>query len=108
MTAAITLHQPRRLIVGAGTIGEVGALVSDAVSALVIATPITAGFIDRLRLPGKVEVFDAISGEPDVETLEWQSQLRGRRSHRSSSGSAAALCWTLPNSSRHFGTAGRR
>lgn len=70
MTAAITLHQPRRLIVGAGTIGEVGALVSDAVSTLVIATPITAGFIDRLRLAGKVEVFDAIPGEPDVETLE--------------------------------------
>lgn len=70
MTASITLHQPRRLIVGAGTIGEVGGLVSDAVSTLVIATPITAGFIDRLRLPGKVEVFDAIPGEPDVETLE--------------------------------------
>ena len=48
MTASITLHQPRRLIVGAGTIGEVGGLVSDATSALVIATPITAGFVDRL------------------------------------------------------------
>lgn len=70
MTASITLHQPRRLIVGAGTIGEVGGLVSDATSALVIATPITAGFVDRLKLSGKIEVFDAIPGEPDVATLE--------------------------------------
>lgn len=70
MTASITLHQPRRLIVGAGTIGEVGGLVSDAKSALVIATPITAGFVDRLKLPAKIEIFDAIPGEPDVATLE--------------------------------------
>ncbi|SIR38086.1 Alcohol dehydrogenase, class IV [Rhizobium sp. RU20A] len=70
MTASITLHQPRRLIVGAGTIAQVGSLVGEAVSALVIATPITAGFVDRLQLPGKVEIFDAIPGEPDVATLE--------------------------------------
>lgn len=70
MTASITLHQPRRLIVGAGTIGEVGGLVGDAASTLVIATPITAGFVERLNLPGKIEVFDAIPGEPDIATLE--------------------------------------
>ena len=70
MTASITLHQPRRLIVGAGTIGEVGGLVSDDASVLVIATPITAGFIDRMKLTGKIEVFDAIPGEPDVATLD--------------------------------------
>ena len=70
MTASITLHQPRRLIVGAGTIGEVGNLVADATAALVIATPITAGFVDRLKLPGKIEIFDAIPGDPDVATLD--------------------------------------
>lgn len=70
MTAAITLHQPRRLIVGAGTISNVGSLVADAKAILVIATPITAGFVDRLTLGGKIEVFDAIPGEPDVATLE--------------------------------------
>ena len=70
MTASITLHQPRRLIVGAGTIGEVGGLAADATSVLVIATPITAGFVDRLRLPGRITVFDAIPGEPDVATLD--------------------------------------
>lgn len=66
----ITLHQPRRLIVGAGTIAEVGRLAEAPRATLVIATPVTAGFVDRLRLPGKVEVFDAIPGEPDIATLE--------------------------------------
>lgn len=70
MTASITLHQPRRLLIGAGTIREVGSLVADAQAVLVIATPLTAGFIDRLQINGKVEVFDAIPGEPDVATLE--------------------------------------
>lgn len=68
--APITLHQPRRLAVGAGTIGEVGTWASDAGSILVIATPITAGFIDRLKLAGRVTVFDAIPGEPDITTLD--------------------------------------
>lgn len=68
--APITLHQPRRLAVGAGTIGEVGTWASGATSVLVIATPITAGFIDRLKLAGRVTVFDAIPGEPDITTLE--------------------------------------
>ncbi|KQR26950.1 iron-containing alcohol dehydrogenase [Agrobacterium tumefaciens] len=70
MTVSITLHQPRRLLVGAGTTGQVGGLVGDAQATLVIATAITAGFIDRLQLRGKVEIFDAIPGEPEVATLE--------------------------------------
>ena len=68
--APITIHQPRRLVIGAGTIAEVGAWAADAARTMVIATPITAGFADRLRLGGSVEVFDAIPGEPDVVTLE--------------------------------------
>ena len=68
--APITLHQPRRLAVGAGTIGEVGAWAADATSILVIATPITAGFVDRLKLSGRIAIFDAIPGEPDIATLE--------------------------------------
>jgi alcohol dehydrogenase class IV len=70
MTAAITLHQPRRLIVGAGTIGEVAGWAEHPQSTLVIATPITAGFAERLKLPGKVSLFDAIPGEPDIATLD--------------------------------------
>lgn len=68
--AQITLHQPRRLAVGAGLIGEVGAWAADVQSTLVVATPITAGFADRLKLSGRVTVFDAIPGEPDIATLE--------------------------------------
>lgn len=64
------MHQPRRLIVGADTISEVGSLFGDAGSTLVITTPITAAFVDRLNLKGKVEVFDAIPGEPDIATLD--------------------------------------
>jgi alcohol dehydrogenase class IV len=68
--APITLYQPRRLAVGAGVVAEVGAWAADATSTLVIATPITAGFVDRLHLSGRVTVFDAIPGEPDISTLD--------------------------------------
>ncbi|HEV7322943.1 MAG TPA: iron-containing alcohol dehydrogenase [Ensifer sp.] len=68
-TTQITLHQPRRLVVGAGTIAQVGAWAADAQSILVIATPITASFVDRMKLKGRVAVFDAIPGEPDIATL---------------------------------------
>ncbi|TCU04331.1 iron-containing alcohol dehydrogenase [Rhizobium sullae] len=68
--APITLHQPRRLTVGAGSIAEVGTWAADARSVLVIATPITAGFVDRLKLSSHVTVFDAIPGEPDTGTLD--------------------------------------
>ncbi|MGK6315523.1 iron-containing alcohol dehydrogenase [Neorhizobium sp. DT-125] len=69
-SATITIHQPRRLIVGAGTIGEVGLWAGDAKRTLVIATPFTAGFTDCLRLPGAVTVFDAIPGEPDIAIFD--------------------------------------
>jgi alcohol dehydrogenase class IV len=69
-TAPITLHQPRRLAIGAGTIAEVGTFAADASSIFVIATPITAGFVSRLNLSGRITVFDAIPGEPDIATLE--------------------------------------
>ncbi|MBB4008156.1 iron-containing alcohol dehydrogenase [Allorhizobium taibaishanense] len=68
--APITIHQPRRLAVGAGTIAQVGAWAGDAGSVLVLATPITAGFVDRLQLSGRVSLFDAIPGEPDTATLD--------------------------------------
>lgn len=68
--APITIHQPRRLSVGAGMTGNVGSWAPDVSRTLVVATPITAGFVDRLRLAGTVEVFDAIPGEPDIATLD--------------------------------------
>jgi len=66
----IVLHQPKRLVIGAGSVGEVGTWAGAVSSTLVIATPITACFIDRLKLPGKVTLFDAIPGEPEIETLD--------------------------------------
>ena len=67
--APILLHQPRRLAVGAGTIAQVGAFAGKTASTLVIATPLTAKFVDRLQLQGPFTVFDAIPGEPDTATL---------------------------------------
>ncbi|PLU54282.1 alcohol dehydrogenase [Sinorhizobium medicae] len=66
----ITIHQPRRLVVGAGNISQVGTWAAEVASTLVIATPITSGFAERLQLPGKLTLFDAIPGEPDIATLD--------------------------------------
>ncbi|MDH7809501.1 MULTISPECIES: iron-containing alcohol dehydrogenase [unclassified Rhizobium] len=68
--ASLTFQQPRCLTVGAGTVGEVGRWAAGGASTLVIATPITANFVERLELRGKVTVFDAIPGEPDIATLD--------------------------------------
>jgi alcohol dehydrogenase class IV len=69
-TAPILIHQPRRLAVGAGTISQVGAWAGKTASTLVIATPLTAKFADRLQLQGPFTIFDAIPGEPDTTTLD--------------------------------------
>ncbi|MGV1954482.1 iron-containing alcohol dehydrogenase [Agrobacterium sp. 22-214-1] len=69
-TASILIHQPRRLGVGAGTISQVGAWAGKTASTLVIATPLTAKFADRLQLQGPFTIFDAIPGEPDTATLD--------------------------------------
>ena len=66
----ITLHQPRRLEIGAGAAARVGNWAEGAERILVLATPHTSGFADRLSLDGRVIVFDAILGEPDVPTFE--------------------------------------
>ncbi|MDS7594493.1 iron-containing alcohol dehydrogenase [Agrobacterium tumefaciens] len=68
--APIVIHQPRRLVVGAGTISKVGPWAENVASTLVIATGITSTFVERLGLSGKVDVFDAIPGEPDIATLD--------------------------------------
>lgn len=68
--APIVIHQPRRLVVGAGTISKVGPWAENVASTLVIATGITSTFVERLGLSGKVNVFDAIPGEPDIATLD--------------------------------------
>lgn len=70
LSRIITLHQPRRLEIGANAAARTGEWAADAARILVLATPLTAGFADRLGLTGAVTVFDAIPGEPDIATFE--------------------------------------
>lgn len=70
MSRIITLHQPKRLEIGAGASARVGAWAQDARNVLIVASPHTAGFADRLGLGGQVSVFDAIPGEPDIATFD--------------------------------------
>lgn len=66
----ITLHLPKRLEIGAGAVARVGAWAPDARRVLVLTTPHTVAFVDRLGLSGQVTVFDAIPGEPDIACFD--------------------------------------
>lgn len=70
MSRVITLHQPKQLEIGAGASSRIGGWAADAGRILVLATPITAAFSDKLGLKGEVSVFDEIPGEPDIATFE--------------------------------------
>ena len=70
LSGTITLHMPPRIEIGAGAAARVGDWAAGATRVLVLATPHTAGFADRLALPGAVTIFDAIPGEPDIATFE--------------------------------------
>lgn len=66
----ITLHLPKRLEIGAGAIGKVGTWAANARRILVLTTPHTVGFVERLGLGGEVTVFDDIPGEPDIACFD--------------------------------------
>lgn len=70
LSRIITLHQPRRLEIGANAVTRVGDWAADAARIFILATPHTAGFVERLGLKGKVSVFSDIPGEPDIPTLD--------------------------------------
>ena len=70
LARSITLHMPPRIEIGAGASGRVGPWAEGAARVLVLASPHTSGFADRLALPGEVTIFDAIPGEPDIATFE--------------------------------------
>ena len=70
MARPITLHQPRRLEIGAGASGKLGEWADGAQRVLVIATEHTVGFVDRLKLSGDVKVFSDIPPEPDDKALD--------------------------------------
>ncbi len=70
MARPITLHQPRRLEIGAGASRKLGEWADGAQRVLVIATEHTVGFVDRLKLTGDVKVFSDIPPEPDDKALD--------------------------------------
>ena len=65
MTRAITLHQPTRLEIGAGTVAKVGEWAAGAQRTLVLTSGSVRSHADRLGLPGDVRLFDSIPPEPD-------------------------------------------
>lgn len=70
MARPITLHQPRRLEIGAGASSKLGEWAAGSKRVLVIATEHTVGFVDRLKLSGDIEVFSDIPPEPDDKALD--------------------------------------
>ncbi len=64
MARAITLHQPKRLEIGAGAAARLGDWAAGYSRVLVLATPHTAGLVDRLGLHGAT-VFTDVPPEPD-------------------------------------------
>ncbi|SMC77771.1 iron-containing alcohol dehydrogenase [Primorskyibacter flagellatus] len=69
MDRAITLHQPARLEIGAGSAATVGQWAIGAERTLVLTSGSVAGHVDRLGLPGQVRVFDTVPPEPDDKAL---------------------------------------
>lgn len=80
MDRPITLFQPRQLEIGAGASGKLGDWAADAERVLVIASGPTAGYVDRLRLPGALRVIDDVPPEPDLPAFE--AVLEVARAHR--------------------------
>jgi len=70
MARAITLHQPRRLEIGAGAAARLGGWAEDFATILVIASRRTAGLVGRLGLSGRVTVLDDTPPEPDDAALD--------------------------------------
>ncbi|SDX11209.1 iron-containing alcohol dehydrogenase [Roseicitreum antarcticum] len=70
MDTPLCLHQPRRVEIGRGAVARVGAFAEGAVRCLVIASGPTAQYVDRLCLPGHVEVIDSVPPEPDLPAFD--------------------------------------
>lgn len=76
----ITLHQPRHLEIGAGSSAVLGAWASGANRPLVITSGPTKHYVERLNLPGSVEVIADVPPEPDLAAFE--AVLERARVHR--------------------------
>jgi alcohol dehydrogenase class IV len=70
MDTPITLHQPKRVEIGRGAAARVGDWAQGARRCLVIASPATAGYADRLGLPTAVEIIADVPPEPDLPAFE--------------------------------------
>jgi hypothetical protein len=68
----LRLHQPRRVEFGKGTAAEVGAwATAQGFQRILVLTQATMRpMLDRLGLPGRVEVFDGVRPEPDTDNLD--------------------------------------
>lgn len=66
----ITLHQPRRVEIGRGTVARVGTWAEGARRILVVASGPTAHYVDCLGLTGGAQVIDDVPPEPDLPTFE--------------------------------------
>lgn len=67
---SITLLQPTRLEIGAGTIVRLGEWAKQFSRVFVVAMPPTAGFVERAGLAGDVVTYVDIPPEPDLPAVE--------------------------------------
>lgn len=70
MARAITLHQPKRLEIGAGATRRLGEWAAGAKKAFVLATEHTLPYVDRFGLDCPVAVFSEVQPEPDTQGLD--------------------------------------
>lgn len=70
LARTITLLQPARLEVGAGSIARLGEWAADYKRIFVVAMAPTVGFVDRIGLKGEVVTYADIPPEPDLPAVE--------------------------------------
>lgn len=69
MARPITLHQPKRLEIGAGASARLGALADGVQRVLIIASEHTIGFAERLGLGNRASIFSDVPAEPNDGAL---------------------------------------
>ncbi|SEM92455.1 Alcohol dehydrogenase, class IV [Loktanella fryxellensis] len=80
MDRPITIHQPRRLEIGAGSAARVGEWATFAARPLIVASGPTAQYADQLGLRGDILIIDDVPPEPDLPALA--RVLDRARAHR--------------------------
>jgi alcohol dehydrogenase class IV len=70
LARAITVLQPARVEVGAGTAARLGPWAGAYKRIFVLTSPSTAVFVDRLKLGGQVEIYRDVPAEPDLPAFQ--------------------------------------